>query len=442
MGWLIKLFKNIVGPTAVMAAGTMGAGAVASFILAGAWFRYELLWVLLIMVPIFVIAVDSSSRIGALNHERGMFSLICQHVHPGFAWLLLIVNIPVHILIIMGQMSVMTSSFMSLFGFYPPETNATAQYAQGYLWAEVALSLVCASGILWLILSQGYERMQKAMSLLMVLMFVCFFVVAIRGFSEISAIIQGFIPSIPSDLPIPGTDGEVRLASTSMIAVVGSAIAPAALLGMPYLSTDANADESTLKRDFRKSLLNLGLIFGCYAVFIIIAGGYALYPLENHAQIDAVHEASKVLVRAFPEGLAAIGPLVFSLGVFIAAMTTMIVAAQFSTYFCLDMFNKSWHFSADNKPYHYLLVSFLIIPALLAPFWSFPALLKVALLMGVNVIVIPLVFIIVLYMLNQTKVVQHHKAEWWRNLVILGGLILSLVLAAQKLPHYIQFFSG
>ena len=437
MNWFINLFKSIIGPTAVMAAGTMGAGAIASFILAGAWFRYELLWVLLIMLPVFVVAIDSSSRIGALNHEQGMFSLICQHVHPGFAWLLLAVNIPVHVLIIMGQMSVMTSSVLSLFGFYPPETNATAQSIQAYLWTEVLLSLVCASGILWLILSQGYARMQKAMSLLMVLMFVCFFIVALRGFSEIVDIIKGFIPSIPADLPVPDTGG-LRLTNTSMIAIVGSALAPAALLGMPYLSTDANADASTLKQDFHKSLLNLGLIFGCYASFVIIAGGYALYPLKNHAQIDTVHEASKVMVHAFPESIAGIGPLIFSLGVFMAAMTTMIVAAQFCTYFCLDMFKQSWRFSSDNKLYHYLLASFLMIPALLTPFWSFPALLKVVLLMGVNVIVIPLVFIIILYMLNQTKVIKNHKAEWWRNFIIILGLILSLVLAAENVQNYIM----
>ncbi|MCZ6526830.1 MAG: divalent metal cation transporter [Gammaproteobacteria bacterium] len=441
MKWITNLFKNIVGPTTVMAAGTMGAGAVASFMLAGAWFRYDLLWVLLFMIPIFVIGVNSASRIGALNHEHGMFTLICQHVHPGFAWLLLVVNIPIHVLIIMGQMSVMTSSLMSLAGFYPPEVNASVQYVQGYHRAEIILSILCAAAILWLILSQGYERMQKAMGILMVSMFVCFLIVALRGFSEIVDILTGFIPQIPADLPIPGTDN-TRVSTSSIISMAGSAIAPAALLGMPYLSTDARTDESTLKQDFRNSLLNLGLIFGAYAIFIVVAGAYALYPLENHAQIDTVHETSKILLRAFPESMSAIGPLIFSAGVFMAAMTTMIVAAQVSTYFCLDMFKKSWHYTPDNKPYHYLLILFVLMPAFLAPFWSFPALLKVVLLMGVNVIVIPLVFAIVLFMVNQTKVMGQHRAEWWRNMILLAGLVLSIVLAADKLPGYLQYLTS
>ena len=62
--------------------------------------------------------------------------------------------------------------------------------------------------------------------------------------------------------------------------------------------------------------------------------------------------------------------------------------------------------------------------------------------MGVNVVVIPLVFILVLYMVNQAKVVQEHTAEWWRNLILVGGLVLSVVLAAEKLPDYVKYFTG
>ena len=65
-----------IAPTAVMAAGTMGAGAIASFLLAGTWFRYDLLWVILLMLPVFVVSADSASRIGALNPDRGLFTVV------------------------------------------------------------------------------------------------------------------------------------------------------------------------------------------------------------------------------------------------------------------------------------------------------------------------------------------------------------------------------
>lgn len=441
MNWLRNIAKETVGPTAVIAAGTMGAGAIASFLTAGAWFRYELLWVLLFMLPIFVIGVDSASRIGALNSEQGTLSLIRKHLHPGIAWALLLINTPVHIFVIMGQTSVMTSSLTSLAGFYPPDASSTDSYAQTYIVVEFALSIGCAVTILWLILSQGYDRMQKAMSGLMIAMFTCFLIVAFRGFSEFGDIIQGFVPKMPSDLPVPGT-ADTRLVSSSIIGMVGSAVAAGGLLGMPYFTSDAGGNESDLGRSFRQSIINLGLIFGLYAMFVVIAGGYALFPLENNAQIDAVHEANKVLSRAFPQSLEFLGPLIFSIGVLMAAMTTFIVAAQVLTYFCLDLLNKNWRFTSDNRLYHRVLTGFIIIPAALAPFWSFPALLKVVILMGVNVVVIPLVFVSIVYMSNNKNVVGKHRAEWWRNLILVAGLVLAIALAAGKVPDYINYFAS
>ena len=117
-------FKRIAGPAAVMAAASIGAGSASSLILSGAWFGYQLLWVVLLTVPLLVITVDSAARIGLLNKDKGMFSLICEHLHPGVGWLLLAINIPVHLLIGMGQMSVMTSAALSLFEIYPPDTAA------------------------------------------------------------------------------------------------------------------------------------------------------------------------------------------------------------------------------------------------------------------------------------------------------------------------------
>lgn len=436
MNSLINLLRTIVGPTAVIAAGTMGAGAVASFLLAGAWFRYDLLWVILLMLPVFVVSTDTASRIGFLNAREGMFSLIRRQLHPGVAWFLLLVNVPVHFLIVMGQMSVMTSALMSVFGFHPPGTGASADYVQGYRMAEIVLSLVCGGAILWLVLAQGYERMQKAMSLLMVLMFICFLMVALRGMTELPEILAGFIPSLPGDLARAG-DAPPRVATSSIIAMVGAAIAPAALLGMPYLRADDDGADRDLGRDLRNSVVNLGLIFGAYAIFIVIAGGFALYPLSNHAEIEAVHQASGVLQDAFPAALAFAGPTIFSLGVFMAAVTTLVVAAQLSVYFSLDMFRQNWRFTTDNRLYHRVLAIFIMGAALLAPFWSFPALLKVVLLMGINVVVIPLVFVIVIYMINRPSVVGSHTAEWWRNALLVAGLATSIALAVDKVPHYL-----
>jgi len=440
MNAITRLIRGLVGPAAVIAAGTMGAGSVATLILAGAWFRYDLLWVVLFMLPLFVIAVDSSSRIGSVRRGEGMLSIVRRHIHPSIAWIFLLINVPIHILVGMGQFSVMTSAFLSLFGMHPPGLTATQTQISQYTLMEVITSIGLAIFVLWLVLSHGYDRMQKAMTALMVVMFFCFLLIALRSFSELGDILAGFIPKIPDDLPAPGRD-TIRLSSSSIIAIVGSAIAPGALLAIPYMSSDASTGALTLKQDLRKFILNLGVIFGAYAMFIIIAGGYALYPLPNHADIETVHEAGQVLTQALPQSVGFLGPTIFTIGLFVAAMTTLVICVQVVIYLSLDMFNKTWTFTSDNRLFRRLLIVVTLASGILAPVWSFPAMLKVVLLMGVNVFVIPLVIVAMIYLLNRRVVMGEHTAGTARNVLLVLCLVVSIVLAANQLPDYLAMFS-
>ena len=436
---LLTYFIAIVGPAAVITAGTMGAGSTSSLILAGAWFRYDLLWLAVLILPLFVVSVDSAARLGLVNKDRGMFSLIRDFIHPGIAWLIILIHVPVHVLVGMAHMSIITSASLALFGYYPVETGAAGGAADTYRIAEFILALGFAVAIIWLLAAEGYERMQRVMTACMLLMFVCFLVVALRGFQEISAILAGFVPNIPADLPVPGQDVS-RDSSLSMLAIIGSVLAPGALFGISYLSADNPAGSVDLKREFRKSVINLGVMYGGYSLFIIIAGGFALYPLANHAEIDSINEASKILVRAFPEGISFLGPIVFSLGMLVAAVTTYIVIVEVTSYASLDILRRNWHYTDDNKTFKRTLVIFILAPALLSPFWEFPALAKNLLLMGVNTIVIPLAFFVLIFLLNKKAVMGEHVASVGRNIVLATGLLLSVSLSVSNLPDVIQTF--
>ena len=434
-------FKRIAGPAAVMAAASIGAGSASSLILSGAWFGYELLWVVLLTVPLLVITVDSAARIGLINRDKGMFSLICEHLHPGVGWLLLAINIPVHLLIGMGQMSVMTSAALSLFEIYPPDT--AAEFAvSNYQTVELIVSLGFAAGIVWLLTSGGYQRMQRYMTALMVLMFICFLIVALRGFTELSAILAGMAPGVPEDVPVPGQD-MVRSSGIAIMGIVGSVLAPAAMLGMPYMSADNRQEGAVdLKHEFRNSVINLGFFYCACSLCIIIAGGFALYPLANHAGIDSVHEASRILLRAFPQGLEFLGPIIFSAGMVIAGLTTFIVTVEVISYFILDMFGFAWHHTTENRQFRRTVTICIILPALLAPLWTFPALFKLLLLMGINAIVVPLVYLTVLILVNRKSVMGEHTSSMPRNIILLSALILSLTVSVIKLPDFVQALLG
>jgi manganese transport protein len=435
MSAIARKLGSLAGPAAVIAAGSMGAGSVATLILAGAWFRYELLWVVPLTLPLFVAAVDSSSRIGSVNRGEGMLSIVRRHIHPGVAWVLLLVAVPVHILVGMSQLSVMTTAFLTLVGMDPEAVGATPAQVERTSTVEIVTSIAIAGLVAWIVLSHGYERMQRVMTVLMVSMFVCFLVIALRSFSEIGDILHGFVPAIPDDLAAPGSD-TLRLSSSSIIAIVGSTLAPGSLLAIPYLASDAARGSPTLKEDLRKFILNLGVIFGAYSIFILVAGGFALYPLAHHAGIESVHEAGQVLTKSLPRSLGFVGPVIFMVGLFIAAMTTLVICVQLVIYLSLDMFNKPWTFSDDNRLYRRLVILVTVLIGVLAPVWSFPPMLKVILMMGVNVFVVPLVIGAMIYLINRPAVMGPHTAGVGRNTLLAVCLLVALGLAANQLPDY------
>jgi Mn2+/Fe2+ NRAMP family transporter len=436
-----RKLDSLAGPAAVIAAGSMGAGSVATLILAGAWFRYDLLWVVLLTLPLFVAAVDSSSRIGGVNQGQGMLSIVRGHIHPGVAWMLLLINVPVHILVGMSQLSVMTTAFLMLVGMDPETVGATPVQAARDSALEIGTSFALAGLVAWLVLSHGYQRMQRVMTVLMVSMFVCFLLIALRSFSEIGDILRGFVPVIPDDLPVPDR-GTARLSTGAIIAIVGSILAPGSLLAIPYLSSDAARVRGrlALREDLHKFMVNLGLIFGAYSMFILIAGGFALYPLANHAGIETVHDAGQVLTKALPRSLDFVGPVIFTLGLLIAAMTTLVICVQIVIYLSLDMLNKPWKFSGENRLYRRLVILVTVAIGVLAPVWNFPAMLKVILMMGVNVFVVPLVIGAMIYLLNRPAVMGPHTAGASRNILLALCLLVALGLAVNQLPDYLAMF--
>ncbi len=431
----IRLVAAFVGPAAVMTAGIMGAGSTSALVLAGAWFRYDLLWLALLILPALVICLDSGARVGILSNGKGMLSVIRDEIHPGVTWFVIVVMVLFNIFVNMGQMSVMTESLLAMANWYKPGADATPEAIQSYKLATMILSPTLAAAMLLLLLSGGYARAQKVMTGLLFFMFGCFLVVALRSLGEFGLVLGGLAPSIPPDLIVPGTE-RVRDAYGSIVAIAGGALAAAPLLSFSYFHADDNATPADLPRYFRNSVLNLGVVFGLYSVMVLMAGGYALYPLENHASIQTVGEAGRVLTRALPEALSGLSPKIFAAGLFVCGLTTLIVVAQLMCYFCLDTVKLNWRFTKDNKPFRWLLIFWIAAPSALAPFWEFPALLKIILLMGVNIVIVPIAIIIITYLINKRSVMGEYKASAMRNAFLAASLLLSLWLASAKLPGY------
>src|SRR6185436_240922 len=79
------LFARFVGPAALTAAGMIGAGAVATRLLAGAWFGFDLLWVAIYVIPMVIVTLDSASRVAVVSAGRGMLEMVRTDIGPWLA---------------------------------------------------------------------------------------------------------------------------------------------------------------------------------------------------------------------------------------------------------------------------------------------------------------------------------------------------------------------
>ena len=437
----LGIFARLVGPAALTAAGMIGAGAVATRLLAGAWFGFDLLWVALYVIPMVIVALDSASRVAVVSGGRGLLDLVRSDIGAWLAWAIFLAAFGVNILVNMSQMSAMVEGAYGALGLLPPSAPGT-----GLVVVTAALT-ACSVALAVL---GGYKRIEKIMTGLLVVILVSFIVVAVKGLLDWHtwpSLAAGLVPRIPADLAVVG-DGRSRNGFTQVMAIAGQALPPTVFLTYGYLSANAGYTKADVRRAFWKTVQNLGLIWGLFSVVVIVAGTTALHNIytgqgpsylgvTHYSQIESIPVAGQVLGPAFPGALGFLAPRFFSLGLLAAGFTTLISVALTMTYLCMDIARQGWHFTRENRKFQVVFAAWIAIPALVAPFWSLPALLKAIVAMVGNLLLAPVAIAVLLYFINQRRMGEY-RANAGRNLVLTITLLFALALAASGVMRFFQ----
>ena len=433
------IFTRFVGPAALTAAGMIGAGAVATRLLAGAWFGFDLLWVALLVIPMVIFTLDSASRVGVTANGRGLIDMIRTDFGAWAAWLVVLPMVLVNIVVNMSQMSAMVEGSYGAMGMLPPSGGQTTV-------GLVIVTIVLAGTTVAAAVLGGYRRMESIMTALLVVILISFIVVAIKGLLDWStwpALASGLIPTIPPDLPVLDQPGRERDAFRQVMAIAGQALPPAVFLSYGYLATNSGYTAADIKKAFWKTVTNLGVVWGLFSLVVIVAGATALHQVytgdgptllgvRHYSQIESIPVAGQVLGPAFPGALGFLAPRFFSIGLIAAAFTTLISVSLTMTYFCLDVVRKNWKFTNDNTSFKWVFATWITIPAVVAPFWQLPALLKAILAMVGNLLMAPLAVLIILYYVNRPALGEF-RANTGRNIVLGLTFLFALGLVVNGL---------
>lgn len=430
---LVGWFTRLVGPAALTAAGMIGAGAVATRLLAGAWFGFDLLWVALYVIPLVIFTLDSASRVAAVSGGRGMLEMVRTDIGPWLAWGVFLAAFGVNIVVNMSQMAAMVEGAYGAFGALPP-----AGTDSGFI---VTAAVLTAATVALAVLG-GYKRVEKLMTALLAVILVCFIIVAAKGLLDWHTwpdLARGLVPSVPADQPVVGNTG-ARSGFTQLMAIAGQALPPTVFLTYGYLHVNAGYTTADVRQAFWKTVQNLGYIWGAFSVVVIVAGTTALHQVytgtgpsflgvNHYSQIESIPVAGQVLGPAFPGAFGFLAPRVFSLGLVGAGFTTLISVALTMTYLCLDAFKRDWHFTTKNRTFQWVFALWIAVPAMLTPFWAMPALLKAITAMVGNLLLAPVAVAIIMYFVNRRSMGEF-KANAGRNAVLGLTLLFALTLAA------------
>jgi hypothetical protein len=288
--------------------------------------------------------------------------------------------------------------------------------------------------------------MESIMTALLVVILISFIVVAIKGLLDWStwpSLVRGLVPQVPADLPVVDRPGTVRNSFRQIMAIAGQALPPAVFLSYGYLATNSGYGREDITKAFWKTVTNLGVVWGLFSIVVIVAGATALHAVytgsgpvhlgvRHYSQIESIPVAGQVLGPAFPGALGFLAPRFFSLGLIAAAFTTLISVSLTMTYFCLDIFRKNWRFTHDNTLFKKVFATWIAVPALVAPFWQLPALLKAILAMVGNLLMAPLAVLIILYFVNRPALGEF-RANAGRNAVLIVTFFFALALVVNGL---------
>jgi Mn2+/Fe2+ NRAMP family transporter len=382
--------------------GFFDVGNIATSAQAGAVFRYQLLWALLLGTILVIFLVEMSGRFAAVTH-KALPDAIREHFGFTFWLVPFAVLALVHFLVLGAEIGGICFALHLLTGLPVP------------LWALPVAALT------WLFLWRAsFSAIENSTSLLG-LVTLAFVVAAWRYHPPAGPVLAGMLPTLPHHDP----------ARYWFIAVslLGAVLSPYLFYFYSSGSVEDKWDESYIP--VNRGVAVLGMGFGSViSVGAVVVAALVLAP--RGIQMDDYHQAALMLTRIFPFW----GFTLFAVSMGIACLGAAVEVALSMAYTTAQTFGWNWGEDLDPREDARFCLTYtgaILLSSLLILFGVDP--LKLTLLtMAVNAAVLPFIAIPFLLLMNDRKLLGEHANGWISNAVALVTLVLSLVLAGVSIP--------
>jgi Mn2+/Fe2+ NRAMP family transporter len=382
--------------------GFFDVGNIATSAQAGASFRFQLIWALLLATLLVTFLVEMSGRFAAVT-KKALPDTIREHMGFSFWFVPFVVLTLTHFLILSAEIGGLSFALQLLTGIK-------------FSWWAMPVALM-----VWLFLWRAkFNTIENSTSLLG-LITVCFIVAAIRHHPRVDELLAGAIPSLP--LHDPSKYWFIA------VSIVGAVLAPYLFYFYSSGAVEDEWDETYIPVNRAVSII--GMSFGSLiALGAIVVAAMVLGP--RGIEVNDYQQAAIMLTEAFPFW----GYALFAASMGIACLGAALEVSLSMAYTTAQTFGWNWGEDlAPSKDARFALVYTvsIFLSALIIAFGVDP--LKLTLLtMAVNAAVLPFVIIPFLLLMNDRHLLKTHCNGWLSNSVVVFVVLLSFVLAVVSIP--------
>ncbi|OIR06823.1 divalent metal cation transporter MntH [mine drainage metagenome] len=393
----IQLYLVIAGPGLVVMVADNDAGGITTYAATGAKYGYNLIWFLLILIPVAYYVQEMTVRLGAVT-KRGHAEAIFDGFGAFWGWFSLIDLMIVDWLTLVTEFIGMTAA-LNIFGIPPWLTVAGVVALMGtivlngryWTWEKIAL-LFCALNLIYI---PSAFIIHPAVS---------------------DILREGLIPNFPG-----GFNGELFF---FLMANIGTTIAP----WMLFFQQSAVVDKGMLEKDIPWGKFDtfLGSVLTVIvAIFIVVVTGTILKGVD----IDSASQAAELLLKTNHY----VGTFM-AIGLFDAGLLGAICISLASSWAFGEIFG--WAHSLNTKikeaPWFYASYFLTLITAgLVVLIPGAPLVLITLFVQVVAVTLLPAALVFLILLLNDKK----HMGEYCNSLTenLIGGFIVVAIVILSTL---------
>ncbi len=382
MSKAVQLFLLLAGPGLIVMIADNDAGGITTYAATGAKYGYDLIWFLVLLLPVAYFVQEMTVRLGAIT-KHGHAEAIFSAFGPFWGWFSLIDLSVVNWLTLVTEFIGMTAA-LSIFHIPPILTLVVV---------IIIMSIIFLVGRYW-----TWEKITMAFCALNLVYIPAAFLVH----PQVSDILNGFIPSLPG-----GFNNQLFF---FLMANIGTTIAP----WMIFFQQSAVVDKGTKKSEiiWGKADTFFGALFTVVvAIFIVIVTGTVLKGMD----IESAAQAAQVLMTIHP----AVGTLL-AIGLFDAGFLGAICISLASSWAFGEVFG--WAHSLNNRireaPWFYIFYFLMIITAgmvLLIP--GAPLVIITLFVQVIAVTLLPATLVFLIILLNNKEIMGEYTNTPLQNFV-------------------------